>query len=67
MDQLLGVRHPLPRRRARSARVDDLVARSPEEHREAGIDVRLRHEVMAIDLDRGEVEVHDLDAGRRVP
>ena len=46
------------------ARVDDLVARSPEKHRKAGIDVRLRHRVTALDLERGEVEVHDLDAGR---
>jgi NADPH-dependent 2,4-dienoyl-CoA reductase/sulfur reductase-like enzyme len=42
--------------------IDDLVARSPEEHRRAGIDVRLRHEVTAIDLERGEVEVRDLDS-----
>lgn len=42
---------------------DELIARSPEEHRERGIDVRLRHEVVAIDLERGAVQVRDLDAG----
>ena len=46
------------------ARVDDLVTRSPETHREAGIDVRLHHRVTALDLDRGEVEVHDLESRR---
>lgn len=40
---------------------DDLVARTPEEHRARGIDVRVRHEVTAIDLDRRVVEVRDLD------
>lgn len=40
----------------------DLVARSPEEHRARGIDVRIRHEVIGIDVDRREVEVRDLDA-----
>jgi len=39
---------------------DALVARSPEDHRKAGIDVRLRHEVVGIDLDRREVVAHDL-------
>lgn len=39
---------------------DALIARTPEEHRKAGIDVRLRHEVVGIDLDRREVLVHDL-------
>jgi NADPH-dependent 2,4-dienoyl-CoA reductase/sulfur reductase-like enzyme len=42
---------------------DALVARSPDEHRRAGIDVRLRHEVVEIDLDRREVVAHDLDGG----
>jgi NADPH-dependent 2,4-dienoyl-CoA reductase/sulfur reductase-like enzyme len=45
---------------------DALVARSPEEHRQAGIDVRMRHEVVAIDLDRREVVAHDLTAGGEV-
>ena len=34
---------------------DDLVARSPEEHRERGIDLRTRTEATAIDLDAREV------------
>ncbi|TDO40438.1 FAD-dependent oxidoreductase [Paractinoplanes brasiliensis] len=42
---------------------DKLVARTPEEHRKAGIDVRLRHEVVGIDLDRREVVAHDLTGG----
>ena len=45
---------------------DALVARSPEEHRKAGIDVRLRHEVVGIDLDRREVVAHDLAGGGEV-
>ena len=42
---------------------DDLVARSPEAHRKTGIDVRMGHEVMAIDSDERFVEVRDLDGG----
>ncbi|HUF83341.1 MAG TPA: FAD-dependent oxidoreductase [Acidimicrobiia bacterium] len=42
---------------------EDLVARSPEEHRKRGIDVRIRHEVVAIDLARRSVRVRDLDGG----
>ena len=45
---------------------DALVARSPEDHRKAGIDVRLRHEVVGIDLDRREVVAHDLLGGGEV-
>ena len=45
---------------------DKLVARTPEEHRKAGIDVRLRHEVVGIDLDRREVVAHDLLGGGEV-
>lgn len=41
-----------------------LVARSPEQHRANGIDVRTRHEVVAIDVVAGEVEVHDLESER---
>jgi NADPH-dependent 2,4-dienoyl-CoA reductase/sulfur reductase-like enzyme len=41
-----------------------LVARTAAEHRAAGIDVRLRHQVEAVDLDRREVVVRDLDGGR---
>lgn len=36
---------------------DDLVARSPEEHRRNGIDVRTGHEVVAIDTDARTVTV----------
>jgi NADPH-dependent 2,4-dienoyl-CoA reductase/sulfur reductase-like enzyme len=41
---------------------DALVARSPAEHRANGIDVRIRHEVVAIDLDRRVLTVRDLNA-----
>ena len=40
-----------------------LVARSPEEHRARGVDVRIRHEVLAIDPKARTVTVRDLDAG----
>jgi NADPH-dependent 2,4-dienoyl-CoA reductase/sulfur reductase-like enzyme len=40
--------------------VDDLVARTPDEHRRNGIDVRTGHEVVAIDLNRRRVRVRDL-------
>jgi NADPH-dependent 2,4-dienoyl-CoA reductase/sulfur reductase-like enzyme len=40
---------------------DDLVARTPEEHRANGIDVRIRHEVTAIDTQTCTVTVRDLD------
>jgi NADPH-dependent 2,4-dienoyl-CoA reductase/sulfur reductase-like enzyme len=43
--------------------LDALVARSPDEHRRRGIDVRVAHEVVGIDLDSRAVEVHDLDGG----
>lgn len=39
--------------------VSDLVARTPEQFREQRIDVRIRHEAMAVDLDAGVVEVRD--------
>jgi NADPH-dependent 2,4-dienoyl-CoA reductase/sulfur reductase-like enzyme len=43
--------------------LDDLVVRTPEEFRtKSNIDARTGHEVMAIDLDRREVEVHDHNA-----
>jgi NADPH-dependent 2,4-dienoyl-CoA reductase/sulfur reductase-like enzyme len=38
---------------------DRLVSRSPEEHRAAGIDMRVRTEVRAIDLDARELTVYD--------
>ncbi|WBB49330.1 FAD-dependent oxidoreductase [Verrucosispora sp. WMMA2044] len=43
---------------------EQLVARSPKTHREDyAIDVRIRHEVVGIDLDRREVVARDLDGG----
>src|SRR5688572_22662045 len=44
--------------------VDRLVARTPEQHRANGIDLRMRSEAVALDLDRREVEVRDHSAGR---
>ena len=45
--------------------LDALVARTPREFRDNNrIDVRLQHEVMAIDADRGQVEVRDHGHGR---
>jgi NADPH-dependent 2,4-dienoyl-CoA reductase/sulfur reductase-like enzyme len=41
----------------------DLIARTPEQHRAAGIDVRMRTEVVAIDTDKGAVHWRDLEAG----
>jgi NADPH-dependent 2,4-dienoyl-CoA reductase/sulfur reductase-like enzyme len=41
--------------------LDDLIARTPEEHTERGIDVRTRREIRAIDLDNRRVTVFDLD------
>ncbi len=40
---------------------DELVARTPDEHRRRGIDLRMRHEVESIDTDRGEVAVRDIE------
>jgi NADPH-dependent 2,4-dienoyl-CoA reductase/sulfur reductase-like enzyme len=40
-----------------------LIARTPEQHRAAGIDVRLRTEVVGIDLDRRVVTWRDVDGG----
>jgi NADPH-dependent 2,4-dienoyl-CoA reductase/sulfur reductase-like enzyme len=45
------------------ASADALVARTPEEHRRRGIDLRVRSEVEQIDLQRGEVRVRDRQAG----
>ncbi len=45
--------------------VDRLIARSPEEHRRNGIDVRVRHDVLAIDTEAQTVTVRDLDGGDR--
>ena len=39
--------------------LEDLIARTPEEFRNQRIDVRLQHEVMAMDLDARTLEVRD--------
>lgn len=41
----------------------ELIARTPEEHRANGIDVRIRHEVTAIDTEAKTVTVNVLDTG----
>ena len=40
---------------------DKLITRTPEEFRAQGIDARIRHEAVEIDLDRRAVRVRDLD------
>ena len=40
---------------------DELIARTPEEHRRRGIDLRTGHEVQDLDLDRRKITVRDLD------
>jgi NADPH-dependent 2,4-dienoyl-CoA reductase/sulfur reductase-like enzyme len=45
---------------------DKLVARTPQAFRDSGIDVRLRHEVVGIDMARREVVAHDLAGGGEV-
>lgn len=47
--------------------VDELIARSPEEHRRSGIDVRTRHEVVAIDTAARTVTVRELDRDTATP
>ncbi|MEU6067952.1 FAD-dependent oxidoreductase [Streptomyces sp. NPDC047082] len=42
---------------------DRLIARTPEEHRARGIDLRLRTEVTEIDVDRQRVRARDVDSG----
>ncbi|MFF8290143.1 FAD-dependent oxidoreductase [Streptomyces sp. NPDC016309] len=42
---------------------DRLIARTPEAHRERGIDLRLRTEVTALDPDGGRVRVRDAESG----
>jgi NADPH-dependent 2,4-dienoyl-CoA reductase/sulfur reductase-like enzyme len=47
--------------------LEQLVARSPQEHRDQShIDVRVRHEVMSIDLPSGRLEVRDHVRGRTI-
>jgi NADPH-dependent 2,4-dienoyl-CoA reductase/sulfur reductase-like enzyme len=49
------------------AGVEQLVARTAQEHRDQShIDVRMRHEVMGIDLSAGRVEVRDHIRGRTI-
>ena len=43
------------------ADIDDLIARSPEEHRRHHIDVQLRTEVVGIDVTARSITVRDLD------
>jgi NADPH-dependent 2,4-dienoyl-CoA reductase/sulfur reductase-like enzyme len=45
------------------ADVSSLVARTPEQHRANGIDVRIGHEVTSIDVSRREIEVRVLNDG----
>ena len=47
--------------------IDGLVARSPEQHRKNGIDMRTGHEVVTIDVNKRRVRVRDLagDGGER--
>ncbi|MGW5733885.1 MULTISPECIES: FAD-dependent oxidoreductase [Streptomyces] len=42
---------------------DELIARSPEEHRARDIDLRMRTEVMEIDAEGGRVRTRDLESG----
>jgi NADPH-dependent 2,4-dienoyl-CoA reductase/sulfur reductase-like enzyme len=42
---------------------DKLITRTPEAFREQGIDARIRHEAVEIDLDRRRVKVRDLEPG----
>ncbi|WP_284575016.1 FAD-dependent oxidoreductase [Streptomyces sp. 2P-4] len=42
---------------------DDLIARTPEEHRARGIDLRTRTEVLELDLAGNRVRARDLDSG----
>ena len=42
--------------------IDELVARTPDEHRRNGIDVRTGHEVIGIDVDRRRVRVREVSA-----
>ncbi|MFI1016337.1 FAD-dependent oxidoreductase [Streptomyces sp. NPDC020965] len=42
---------------------DELIARTPEEHRERAIDLRIRTEVTEVDLPGGRVRARDLETG----
>ncbi len=43
--------------------IDRLVSRTAEQHRANGIDLRMRSEATALDMERREVEVRDRDGG----
>ncbi|MCK1798934.1 FAD-dependent oxidoreductase [Streptomyces sp. XM4193] len=43
---------------------DELVARSPQEHRERGVDVRTRTEVTTLDVEGSRVRTRERDSGR---
>ncbi|MEO8303057.1 MAG: FAD-dependent oxidoreductase, partial [Betaproteobacteria bacterium] len=45
--------------------LDQLIARTPEQHRANGIDVRTHHEVTNIDAAASTITVRDLDTGRQ--
>ncbi|MEU9609130.1 FAD-dependent oxidoreductase [Streptomyces sp. NPDC048057] len=45
---------------------DDLIARTPAEHRERAIDLRMRTEVTEVDTARGRVRSRDLESGAEV-
>ncbi|WP_280183879.1 FAD-dependent oxidoreductase [Nocardia cyriacigeorgica] len=42
---------------------DELIARTPEEHRSRAIDLRMRTEVVEIDIDKRRVRARELDSG----
>src|SRR3712207_3140713 len=46
-------------------REEQLVSRTPEQHRANGIDVRMRTEVVAIDLERRRVTAREVETGRQ--
>ncbi len=45
-------------------REEQLISRTPEQHRANGIDVRMRTEVVGIDLERRRVPARELETGR---
>ncbi len=55
----------IPYHVAGDVELEDLVARTPQEFRDQyRIDVRLRHEALAVDTEAGQVEVRDHEHGR---
>ena len=63
MDQLFGVRDPVPGGGSVTG-IDTLVARTPDEFRAMRIDVRTEHEVVGLDLAARKAEVHNRAHGR---